>query len=129
MFMPDQLAGLIPRRSKTHTEHSIVEATLKHDQEILTGHALLLIRLLEVLPKLALEHSIHALDLLFFPELNRKIRLFSESCLTVLARGKGSAFKRTFVGITPIPFQKQLQSFTPAASTRCPCISCQLSLR
>ncbi len=91
--MPDQLAGLIPRGSKSHAENGIVEPALEHDQKILAGDALLLIRFLEILPELALEHSVHALDLLFFPELNRKIRLFPESCLTVLSRGKGSALK------------------------------------
>src|SRR5690349_4924478 len=69
--VPDELAGLRARGREAEPIRDVVEAPLEELEKRLTGHALRLVRHLEVATELGLEHAVDAAELLLLAELDR----------------------------------------------------------
>ncbi len=67
--MADQLARLGAGRPEAHPVDDVVEPALEQPQEVLASVALASLGLREIAAELALEHAVHALDLLLLAQL------------------------------------------------------------
>ena len=69
----DQLARFGARRAEAHAVDDVVEARLEQRQQVRAGVALAALGFGEVAAELALEHAVHALDLLLLAQLQAEV--------------------------------------------------------
>jgi hypothetical protein len=93
--------------------HHVVEPPLEQDHQALTGDPLRAIRLFEQTPELSLEEPVHALQLLFFAQLQAVLGEL-HAPLTVLAGRVVPTLDGALVGVTALPLEEELETFTPA---------------
>lgn len=87
-----ELPSLTARSRETGTVNDIVQSTLKHEQKVLAGDALLMQGFFEVISKLLFENEVNALYLLLFAKLLAIARKHLASSGAVLSGRVGSAF-------------------------------------
>ena len=112
----NQLARLVSRIGKTESVDDIVQSPLKKHEEVLSGDALLLIRLFKGDSELVLQEAIDPPDLLLLPELGSVIRELFPG-LTMLPWRITPAIDSTFLGIAPLSLKKEFEVFPPTQTT------------
>src|SRR5690606_25249966 len=90
-----------------------------------TGHAQ---RAVKENTELLLEHTVHPLEFLFFPELYSVVRALSSSRLGILPGHCPFAVDRTLVRLAPVSLEKQFLLLRPAKPAKGSCISSHFSL-
>ena len=73
--MRHQLACFGARRAEAHAVDDVVQPRLQQHQQVLAGVALAARGFLVVTAELALQHAVHALDLLLLAQLQAEVRL------------------------------------------------------
>ena len=86
LLVENELSRFGARRGKAHTVYDVVETALEKTQQVLTGRAFQLCRLLVVVAELTLQHTVHATELLFFAKLHAVVRQ-SRTALRGATRG------------------------------------------
>src|SRR6187551_2779405 len=72
--MADELPCLGTRRRETHAVNDVVEPRFEHPEQVLSGRAFDLRRLLVIAAELPLEHAVHAAQLLLLAQLHAIVR-------------------------------------------------------
>lgn len=123
--MSYELPRLVSGGGKTDPENSVIQAALKHDQQVFTSDTLLLFGLFEEKPELLFEHPVHALYFLLLPQLDRVIRLFFKSRLTMLTRSERPSLKGAFIREATVTLMIKLQVLSSATTADSTSISSQ----
>src|SRR5450756_376100 len=114
MPMPDQLPGLIPRRSPPHPVDHVIEPHLQDPQQVLAGNPRAALGFLKVLPELTLQHPVDVPDLLLLFELRPVLRDLSAPALPMLTGTVVPALHRALRTEALVALQEQLHALPPA---------------
>ena len=104
MAMTNYLAGLAARNGKAQPENHVIKSPLKLLQQEPAGDARLARRFFEVVAELVFQGEIHALGLLYFPELQAVTNHFGLAVLAMLAGSEVALFHGAFISKTLGPF-------------------------
>ena len=106
-----ELTGLVARVGKAHAVDDIVKATLKNDQQVGTGHALLHFGLFKVAAELAFQDAVGAAGLLLFTQLHRVFAHFLAGA-AMLTGCVGTTILSTFISEATVALEEQLAALT-----------------
>src|SRR5579875_263614 len=109
----DELPGLAPGGREAEPDEHVVEAALKHPQQVLAGHARLAGGLRIVDAELVLEDPVVALGLLLLTQLDAILGLLLAAA-AVLAGRIGAALHAALVGQAALALEEQLLSLAAA---------------
>src|SRR6476469_5068598 len=111
--MTDELARLSARGREAEAVDDVVETRLEHAQQVVTGDAALLVRLLVVGAELRLEQPVVPARLLLLAQLQQVLALL-DAAAAVLARRIGAALDGALLGQAALALEEELHAL-PAA--------------
>src|SRR3954471_3931207 len=111
--VPHELARLRTGRGESEAIDRVVETRLEHAQQVVTGDAALLVRLLVVGAELRLEQAVVPAGLLLLAQLQQVLALLDPAA-AVLARRIGAALDGALLGQAALALQEELHAL-PAA--------------
>ncbi len=112
--MADGLAGVVAAGGEAGAVDDVVETALEDDEQVLTGLAGLLVRLLVVAAELLLEDAVDARALLLLALLQQVLGVLGATA-TVLTRGVGTDLDRALRGLALAALEEQLHLLAAAA--------------
>ena len=124
MTVADQLARLGAGRGQTHAVHHVVQTALEQREQVLTGHAVHVLRHLEIVAELPLEDAVVTLRELLGAQLLAVLGHLLVARLTVLTRRIGAAIEGALAGIAALALEEKFLPFTAAKLAHRTSISC-----
>ena len=106
MIVLDKMTSLGAGVGKPETVNDIIQSAFQHDQQVCAGYAFLAVRFLKYQAELLFRKPVHALDLLFFTQLNAVIGNFTTAALSVLSGSVTAPIKGALIAVATVTFQK-----------------------
>src|SRR5688572_2680118 len=121
----DELSGLRAARREAHAIDGVVEAHLEQAQQVLAGHALVLLRLLEVVAELALEDRVALAHLLLLAQL-QPVLAHLAAAHGVHARRRAAALEGALARIAAAALQEELEPLATADAADGVVVACHV---